>query len=178
LAVEQLKTAYRVAYSLFDKLGFFLNAYMNLGIPEKRVSFRTLWTAGEDKAIRPQFDLHDNWGFCALYWLAKDFSEKANDEVSEPQARNLSEIRNSIEHKYLRVVANEVTTAPVDDLALMVSRKRFEAKTLHLLKLARAALIYLAIGVRFEELRRQPKFRDVSLEDIPATDRLSDAQKL
>lgn len=41
--------------------------------------------------------------FCALYWLTKDFFEKPSDEVAEPQARGLSEIRNFLEHKYLRV---------------------------------------------------------------------------
>jgi hypothetical protein len=45
---------------------------------------------------------------------------------------------------------------PPDDLALMVSREQFEGKAVHLLKLARSALIYLAIGVGFEERRRQP----------------------
>jgi hypothetical protein len=35
LAIEKAKIAYRISYSLFDKIGFFLNAYMKLGIPEK-----------------------------------------------------------------------------------------------------------------------------------------------
>jgi GH35 family endo-1,4-beta-xylanase len=43
LAVEKIKAAYRIAYSLFDKIGFFINAYMELGIPERQVTFRTLW---------------------------------------------------------------------------------------------------------------------------------------
>jgi LA2681-like HEPN len=88
-----------------------------------------------------------------LYWLAKDFFEKANDEVAGPQAHGLSDIRNHIEHKYLRVTAVESPTVPPDDLAFMVSREQFERKTMHLLKLARSALIYLAIGVGFEERR-------------------------
>jgi hypothetical protein len=84
LAIEKVKAAYRISYSLFDKISFFMNAYMGLGIPEKRVTFRTLWRADENKPIRPEFDLKGNWGFCALFWLGKDFFEKANDEVAEP----------------------------------------------------------------------------------------------
>ena len=38
LAVEKLKAAYRISYSLFDKIGFFMNAYMELGIPERQIS--------------------------------------------------------------------------------------------------------------------------------------------
>jgi tetratricopeptide (TPR) repeat protein len=178
LAIEKVKTAYRISYSLFDKIGFFVNSYMKLGIPEKQVSFRTLWRTGQKKPIRAQFDATDNWGFCALYWLAKDFFEKENDEVAEPQARGLSEIRNHIEHKYLRVTVAESPAAPPDDIAYMVSREQFESKALNLLKLARSALIYLAIGVGFEERRRELGRAGMPLEDIPSTPYVSDADKV
>ncbi len=178
LAIEKVKSAYRISYSLFDKVGFFTNAYMALGIPEREISFRTLWRSGEKKPIRREFDLTSNWGFCALYWLAKDFFEKANDEVAEPQARGLSDIRNYIEHKYLRVTVAESPTVPPDDLALMVSRQQFESKAMHLLKLARSALIYLAIGVRFEEQRREPSRTGVPVEEIPLAPYLPDAEKM
>jgi hypothetical protein len=67
LSTEKLKAAFRISYSLFDKVSFFINAYMGLGIPEKAVSFRTLWRPDEKKPIRQQFDSTTNWGFCALY---------------------------------------------------------------------------------------------------------------
>jgi hypothetical protein len=60
----------------------------------------------------------------------------------------------------------------------MVSRKQFEAKAMHLLKLARSALIYLTIGVGFEERRREPARAGEPLEEIPATDYLRDDEKL
>ena len=167
LATEKIKAAFRISYSLFDKVGFFMNAYMELGIPEEQIKFRTLWRAKENKPIRTEFDLTGNWGFCALYWLAKDFFEKANDEVAEPQARGLSDIRNHIEHKYLRVTVAESPAVPPDDLALMVPRQQFEGKAIHLLKLARSALIYLAIGVGLEERRREPGRAGMPLDEIP-----------
>lgn len=178
LAVEHIKAAYRITYSLFDKIGFFVAFYMTLGIPEKQITFRTLWRAGDNKPIRKEFDLTGNWGFCALYWLAKDFLEKENDEVAEPQARGLSDIRNHIEHKYLRVTVAEPSTPPPDDLAFMVSREHFQAKAVHLLKLARSALIYLAIGVGLEERRREPSLAGVPIEELPSTPFLSDAEKI
>ena len=113
-----------------------------------------------------------------MYWLAKDFFEKANDEVAEPQARGLSDIRNHLEHKYLRVTVAESPTVPPDDIALMVSREQFEGKALHLLKLARSALIYLTIGVGLEERRRQPGRTGVPLEEIPLTPELPEAEKI
>jgi LA2681-like HEPN len=178
LAIERVKAAYRTAYSIFDKVGFFMNAYMDLKIPEKRVSFRTLWRHGDKQPIRKEFDTKGNWGFCALYWLTKDFFEKEADEVAEPQARRLSEIRNHIEHKYLRVTESESPVSPPDDLAFMLSRSQFERKALHLLKLARSALIYLAIGVGFEERRREPDRAGVLLEEIASTPWMPDAEKV
>ena len=73
---------------------------------------------------------------------------------------------------------SEPPPAPTDDLALMVSRAQFQTKTSHLLKLARSALIYLAIGVRFEEQRRAPGRMSVPVEDLPPTPRLPDSEKV
>ncbi|MGB6624328.1 MAG: LA2681 family HEPN domain-containing protein [Candidatus Acidiferrales bacterium] len=178
LAVEKVKSAYRSAYSIFDKIGFFLDAYMDLKIPEKSVSFRTLWRVGEKHPIREEFDTKGNWGFCALYWLAKDFFEKETDEVAEPQARYLSQIRNHVEHKYLRITQAEPPASPPNDLAFMVSRKQFESKTVHLLKLARSALIYLSIGIGAEERRREPGRVGIPVEQLPEASYLPDAEKI
>jgi hypothetical protein len=56
----------------------------------------------------------------------------------------------------------------------MVSRKEFEKKTVHLLRLARSALIYLMIGVRFEEERRKPRYAKDATHFIGATRDLND----
>ena len=41
-----------------------------------------------------------------------------------------------------------------DTLALSVYRRDFEAKALRLLKLARAAMVYVVLAIRYEELSR------------------------
>ena len=43
LAVEQVRTSFRIAYSLLDKVAFFLNAYLALNIPLGQVSFGRVW---------------------------------------------------------------------------------------------------------------------------------------
>jgi hypothetical protein len=178
LAIEKVKAAYRISYSLFDKISFFMNNYMELGIPERQVTFRTLWRTNGNGLLRKEFDSTTNWGFCALYWLAMDFFEKTNDDVAEPQARNLSDIRNHLEHKYLRITVAESPATPPFDLARMVSREQFQAKTMHLLKLVRSALIYLSIGVGFEERRRESGFAGTPIEELPTTPYLSDDEKV
>jgi hypothetical protein len=177
LAIEKVKSAYRASYSLFDKISFFINAYMELGIPERQVSLRRLWRLEEKKPIRSEFDQTGNLGFCALFWLSKDLFEEESDEVAEPEARGLSEIRNHLEHKYLRVTVGASVPAPPDDLAIIVSREDLEGKALHLLKLARSALIYLAIGCKFEEERRKPRYAGVPIEDLAPTVYLADDEK-
>jgi tetratricopeptide (TPR) repeat protein len=47
IGLEQVKTAFRFAYSLLDKVAYFVNAYWNVGMSEKQVNFRKVWY--EDK---------------------------------------------------------------------------------------------------------------------------------
>ncbi|AWL96811.1 LA2681 family HEPN domain-containing protein [Bradyrhizobium ottawaense] len=58
LSIEKTKLAFRSAYSLLDKVAFFLNDYLKLGIPLAAVSFRSLWFEKRGSAtLRP--DGHD-----------------------------------------------------------------------------------------------------------------------
>ncbi len=166
LAVEKVKAAYRIVYSLFDKVAFFLNAYLDLKLEAKSVYFRSIWYEKADprkRVIRPDLDRSENWALRGLYWLAKDLFEKDFRDVTEPDAQALYEIRNRLEHGYLKV--HEMLASPsadpespgawwTDKLAYSVERQDFTAKTLRLLKLARAALIYLSLAMHREELRR------------------------
>lgn len=163
LATEKVKIAFRMAYSLFDKTAFFLNHYLQIRIPARRVSFKTIWQENDKKSVRAVFDNSENWPFRGLYWLSKDLFEPTYKDVTETDARELHSIRNHLEHKYLKV---HQFTLPSDHqhgrfhlfrdtLAEAVSREDIQHKTLRLLKLARAALMYLSLGVHCEERRRR-----------------------
>lgn len=160
LAVEKLKFAFRAAYSIFDKIGFFLNHYLQLGEKPGAVDFRRVWKQRDGK-LRPAFAGTHNLPFRGLYWLSKDLFEDHGD-VLEPDVRALKELRNHLEHRYVKV--HEMTPTPrpgvvgeifTDTLAHSISRRDFQAKTLRVLKLARAALTYLSLGMHVEELRRE-----------------------
>lgn len=164
LAIEKIKAAFRIAYSLFDKIGFFLNDYMQLGVKEKDVYFKNIWYRNyEKRELRPELEQSENWPFRGLHWLAKDLVEKEFEDVMEPDAEALYKIRNHLEHKYLKVHEMLIPRTPdtmlsslwTDRLAYSVQRQVFEAKTLRLLRLARAALIYSSLGMHREEIRRQ-----------------------
>lgn len=163
LAVEKLKFAYRAAYSIFDKIAFFLNTYMQLGMKPKSVSFSRIWRTNPGTPIRAEFDKSENLPFRGLYWLSLDLFDDEFQEVSDPEARALKEVRDHLEHKYLKVHEMLITPEPehqevmrpfTDTLAYSIGRRDFEVKTLRLIKLARAALIYLSLGMHSEERRR------------------------
>lgn len=159
LSIEKMKLSFRATYSIFDKIAYFLNSYMKIGIPEKQVNFRSLWShSSKNKSnLRPEFNKLENWPLRGLYWLSKDFSESAFSDITEPDALNINFDRNHIEHKYFKVhddiffLDKETDPIFMDTLAHSVTRNSLETKTLRLLKLARAALIYLACGMSARE---------------------------
>jgi tetratricopeptide (TPR) repeat protein len=163
LAVEKVKASFRMGYSLFDKFAFFLNTYLRLGIPEVRVTSKTFWYTGQERkrGLRPEFAKRPNWPLRGLFWLSQDLYEPAPGfrEALVPDAEQLAEIRNHLEHKYLRLrdmlVARPTPDPLADSLAFSIGRQDFEAKTFRLLTMARAALIYLSLAVHEEERRKK-----------------------
>jgi tetratricopeptide (TPR) repeat protein len=168
LAAEKVKAAFRMAYSLLDKAAFFLNHYLALGIPERRVSFRSFWYVRQDRkgGLLPQFDACENWPLRGLFWLSKDLYESDPDfrECLEPDAQELDSVRNHAEHKYLKLhdslwcgpkAEGGGSAIRPDTLAHSAYRSDFYGKALRMLKTARAALIYLSLAIRAEEGNRE-----------------------
>lgn len=168
LSAERLKAAFRTAYSLFDKIAFFLNHYLSLSIPEHKVTFKTFWYEKQKKSkgLKAVLEETHNWPLRGLFWVGKELYEDALGfrEAMEPDARELAEIRNHLEHKYLKLHEDMwrgpvtepdwATRALTDTLSFSVYRYDFESKTLRLLKMTRAALIYLSLAIHQEEKRR------------------------
>lgn len=162
IAVERVKAAYRIAYALFDKIAFFLNDYAQLNIKLTNVYFRTVWYENQDArrgVVRDELLKAKNWPFRGLFWLSKDLFDPSLQDGAEPDAQELYVIRNCLEHRYLKVHEMLLKTSRANDLwtdrlAYSVGRDDFYRKTLRVLKLARAALIYLSLGMHSEERRR------------------------
>lgn len=170
LAVEQAKCAFRMAYSLFDKMGQFINYYWKLGINSEEVAFRRIWyrKTGKKYVLRDEFRLHPNWPLRGLFWLSRDLYDPTPGfrDHTEPDARALNELRNKLEHDFVSVHGMDWSgpfadmryrgTAPFgpDPNLYSVARGDLAAKALRILKLARAALIYLALAMHTEERRR------------------------
>lgn len=171
LQLEKVKVAFRIGYSIFDKIAFFLNYYLSLGIPEKNISFRTLWREKPNGPIRAKFANSENWPLRGLFWLSRDLFEPSMRDSTEPDARALAELRNHIEHKYVKVHEMMMSSpgSPFHDfLAHPVMRSDLERRTLRLLQLVRSALIYLSLGMHHEERDRAKSHGSISMP-IPLT---------
>jgi tetratricopeptide (TPR) repeat protein len=161
LAVERMRTAYRVAYSLLDKIGFFINSYFAVGYKANQVYFSKVWRdpPGNKPKVSDRFSNYENWPLRGLYWLSKDIYEEELQAVTEPDAQALKEVREHLEHKYLQVHQEWAVHEPsrgTEDLAIYpLGRKVLSVRTLRVLKLVRAALIYLSLAIHREEQRRE-----------------------
>ena len=94
-----------------------------------------------------------------LYFLSKDFYTKDKDmeylELAEPDAKEIADLRNNIEHKYFKIhwiKPNESDgELRFDSLAYSIDESDFEKKVYRLLRCAREALIYLSLSIHIEE---------------------------
>jgi len=176
LSAEKVKLSFRSVYSLLDKIAYFLNRYLKIGLSDTSVTFRTIWYRGTGKSKRLRSEIHKplNYPLRALFSMSKDIHERSAGfaDDTEPQANVVANMRNHLEHKYLMIremagddfVAADVeessASASEDAVGMAASRAEFESRTLWLLRTVRAALIYLPMAVHVEEhegRRARPK---------------------
>lgn len=158
LKVEKQRMAFRVAYGLLDKIAGFLNAYFALGDDPNSVSLRTIWpTKGE---IRSQFADRANLALRGLYWLSLDLlaAEPADTNAIAPDAAELNQLRNALEHRC--VVLREVETTLPSGIVETRTMQEFQDSTYRMISMARAALFYLSLAVGSEEKRRDQEEGD------------------
>ena len=163
LFVEKAKCCFRTAYSILDKIAYFLNHYLDLGCPLHQTYFRTIWYSDQkrDRGLRSVLFNRKNNALRGLYWLSLDlFSDQPGFKDSlEPAGKGTHEIRRNLEHRYLKL-HTEGWSGPsqgigLDDrLAFSLRVEEFEHRTLKLLQLVRSALIYLVLGIHIEEAER------------------------
>lgn len=162
--IEQLKLSFRSAYSLFDKISYFLRNYFELDIAETKVNFRSVWyEKGEQKkGLNLKLSTSENVPLRGLFWLSKDIfsTDEGFTLALEPEAQKLKDLRNHLEHKYLKIhsefydLASAANDKFKDKLAYSISLPDFQIKTLRVLKMARAAIVYTSLAVHREEGRR------------------------
>ena len=186
LATEQMRISYRMTYSLFDKCAYFLNTYFDVGHAFKQVNFRNVWYCkkGKQQKLAQIFQESKNWPLRGLFWLSKDFFDPDFQETTAPEAQALSDLRHHIEHKYLHLTEFDSRSGSKSDdgnhttIRYALSLTAFSERCLHLLSMARAAMIYLSLAVHVEERRRQSEDGEsVNVASMPL-DKWDDAWKI
>lgn len=162
IRIEQIKTAFKTLYGLFDKISYFLNSYFDLGIHERDVNFNHIWltrfgTKKKHYDYKNILNHKENFALASLYWISRDFYDKFEDSPN-PHLKRISDVRNALEHKYLKVTNGwytERTKGEIDDLALYVTESELSSLTLELMHIIREAIICLSLCVHIEEQKKQ-----------------------
>lgn len=125
LKVAQYKSAFRILYSLFDKIAYLISRFFDLNDlkHDYKISIDTLFRDISNNKMewKPHKKLKDsdNRFIHALFYILKDIHKVGNsDSVSkwlDPNAVAFSKIRNAMEHRSLKIVDDfgyELATSP------------------------------------------------------------------
>ena len=161
IRIESIKTSFRLLYSLFDKVAFFINTYWKLGIKEHDISFSSIWKDesgyGKYRYKHKQLETNGNSAIAAINWIYKDFKQIFGD-APHPELQRLKSLRNAIEHKYVKIHSDLLY--PIDkpytdnEMTYHISEADLQNYTLELLQMIREVIIELTLAVHIEEQKK------------------------
>jgi hypothetical protein len=160
LASERVRTAFRIAYSLLDKVAFLVDRYWALGKKQDRISFKNVWMVENGTRLLPQFEKHDNLPLRGLFWLSKELFDDQLKQTTAADARELHSIRNALEHTYLRVSEGWAKPLTIDGtnnigFGIAIGSDELEAKAIRIMRMARSAIFYVTFAIGGEERKKQ-----------------------
>ena len=160
LASEQVRTAFRIAYSLLDKIAFLVDHYWSLDKRPDRISFKNVWMIENKARLLPQLEKLDNLPLRGLFWLSKELFDDQLKLTIAADARELHSIRNALEHTYLRVSEGWAKPFAIDKtypsgFGIAMGSDELEAKAVRIMQMARSALFYVSFAIGVEERKKQ-----------------------
>jgi len=156
--VQLVKASFKGFYDILDKIACFVNDYLELGIPETRTSFSTVWYSDvRTKSIAKKIENTRNHTLNALFNLHRDL---------EGPSANLKRTRNALTHRFVNVrhlVKSEGPNNMTEDTLVN--------QTLELARLVRSAIIYLTYFVHVREMQKKSKAKgfvpSISVHTVP-----------
>lgn len=148
--IEKLKAAYRMFYSMFDKIAYLLNDLLDFQIKLNNVSFRTVWYENDKRTVKKRINDNYNWPLLGLFWISKDLYDPEFRECIEPDASHLADIRNHIEHKAIQIVYDMDEGSTPADFIYKVNYDNFVNAIFRLMRLSRSALFNVAKVIDWE----------------------------
>ncbi len=163
IRLEQLKSAFRLLFSAFDKVAFFVNDFWDMGYDERKADAHNVFLANNF----PKSNIALN----ALYWSYSEFIKNywPNEEASE---RNLSIFRNALEHKFVKIheYEHDYKFEIADDNFYHISENALIEQCVRLLELARECIMYLIYAIDIEESKKEKSGNAVSLNIVDFDD--------
>jgi len=151
LYLGMLKTAFNRAYSILDKIGVFLDAYLALKT-KRRIYFTTIWADKHKSQWLPKDKITSCKNVCllGLYDVNCDFRTGEYDEITR--------IRNASTHDRLSVVDSFFEgLRSQESHELVVSVDKLRKKTILLMLIVKTCISNLVNFVNIEEKRKLPK---------------------
>ena len=103
----------------------------------------------------------DNYVLKALKWIKKDLYKNSVSDYKDhidPVLNRTYEIRNIMEHRYLKVLDDSFLMGDeddrIDELASPVTIKEFYDLAINLLRVCRESMILLVMAIKIEEDKR------------------------
>lgn len=151
----KLKLAFETAFNIFDKIAFFINEYLGIGVDGTVVNFHNLWKASSrDKVLRPEIHkLNNNLHLFGLYDVSRDLAKNG-------YFYRLRVLRNKLTHSYLILHYFQDCDwfTASDGEPFHIGYREFFSETIKLLQLVREAIIYLAAFIDQEERTKIARF--------------------
>lgn len=115
LKTNHLKSCFRISYSIFDKISFFLHRFFELDAVknDRNADFRQIWFQDrKNKGLKDRFVTSDNDYFRALYYISHEIrqgGENVSSDVDlsywfDPDTQRMFKIRNAMEHRAFKLV--------------------------------------------------------------------------
>lgn len=144
IRLEQLKTAFRISYSLFDQIAFMINEFWGLGFDERQADAYHVF----DRKHYPA----DNIALTALLWAFNEFKEEYIEGASASE-KELKTLRHALEHKFVQVHEyphpDELLIS--DDRFYHINESNLKKYTLRILTLTREWIMELVYAIAIEE---------------------------
>lgn len=163
IRLEELKSAFKNLFSIFDQIAFFINEFWKLNFKERE--------ADATHVFKCKNYPMDNVALLALYWSYCEFWERFGDAENASEEK-LKTLRNALEHKYVKIheYAYQEKLKIEDDRFYHISEEELRSCVMRLLELAREWIMELVYAVGIEESKKGKVNNAVHLDVVDYDD--------
>ncbi len=147
--IQLVKASFKNFYDILDKIAYFINDYLELGIPEREINFQRVWYSNwKTKTACRKIVNTKNFSLSALFDMHRDFEHGPY--------KKLRKIRNALAHRFINLRMFQ----ELEDEENM-TEDTFVRQTLELARLVRSAIIYLLYFVYVEESKKETSAKGI-----------------